>query len=69
MMATYRKIFHANNALAYFMHNEFPIVTKKCEGLHYLIEPSERPDFGIDIEDEKSCFFFVSDHQSLSAFS
>ncbi|XP_034234668.1 fatty acyl-CoA reductase 1-like [Thrips palmi] len=56
MIAMYRKIFHANAALAYFMHNEFPIETKKCDVLHGFIDPTERPDFGIVLEDKLSCF-------------
>lgn len=49
MISTYRKIFYANEALAYFMLNEFPIVTKKCHVLDAAINPQERPNFSLEI--------------------
>lgn len=50
MIAMYRKIFHVNHALAYFMLNEFPIETKKCLSLDAALSPEEQVMFGLNLK-------------------
>ncbi|XP_026287126.1 fatty acyl-CoA reductase wat isoform X2 [Frankliniella occidentalis] len=50
----YRKIFYTNQALAYFMMNEFPIETQKANKVHNALRHQDKSSFGLDITDPSS---------------